>query len=67
VPEEERGREGSAAVAVLSYGLWRSHFGGGRSVVHTKVQINRYPYTVIGIVPLGFHGCPKNGETCRFP
>ena len=57
VPDEERGREGSAAVVVLSYGLWQSHFGGDRSIIDKKIQINRYPYAVIGVAPPGFHGC----------
>jgi predicted permease len=57
VPAEERGGEGSAAVVVLSYDLWRSHFGGDRSIIGKKIQINRYPYTVIGIAPPEFRGC----------
>ena len=57
VPAEDRGGEGSAAVAVLSYNLWQSHFGGDRSIIDRRIQINRYPYTVIGIAPPGFHGC----------
>ena len=57
VPEEEREVEGSAPVAVISYDLWQSHFGSDRSIIDRKIQINRYPYTVVGIAPPGFHGC----------
>jgi predicted permease len=57
VPEEERPVEGSAAVAVISYDLWQSHFGGDRSVIDRRIQINRYPYTVVGVAPPGFQGC----------
>lgn len=57
VPEEESEVEDSAAVAVISYDLWQSHFGGDRSIIDRKVQINRYPYTVVGVAPPGFHGC----------
>jgi predicted permease len=57
VPEEEREVEGSAPVAVISYDLWQSHFGGDRSIIDGKIQINRYPYTVVGVAPPGFHGC----------
>ncbi|MGO9270679.1 MAG: ABC transporter permease [Terriglobia bacterium] len=57
VPAEERGGEGSAAVAVISYDLWQSHFGGDRSIIDRGIQINRYPYTVVGVAPSGFHGC----------
>ncbi len=57
VPEEERPVEGSAAVAVISYNLWQSHFGGDRSILERRIKINRYPYTVVGIAPPGFQGC----------
>jgi len=57
VPEEERQVEGSAAVAVLGYDLWQSHFGGDGSIIGRRIQINRYPYTVVGVAPPEFHGC----------
>jgi predicted permease len=57
VPEEEREVEGSAAVAVISYDLWQSHFAGDRSIIDRKIQINRYPYTIVGVAPPGFNGC----------
>ncbi|HME00962.1 MAG TPA: ABC transporter permease [Terriglobia bacterium] len=57
VPAEERGGEGSAPVAVISYELWQSHFGSDPSIIDRKIQINRYPYTVVGVAPPGFQGC----------
>jgi putative ABC transport system permease protein len=57
LPAEESGGEGSAAVAVISYDLWQSHFGGDRSIIGRKIQINRYPYTIVGVAPSGFQGC----------
>jgi predicted permease len=57
VPGEELAVEGSAAVVVISYDLWQSHFGGDRSIVDRKIQINRYPYTIVGVAPPGFQGC----------
>jgi putative ABC transport system permease protein len=57
MPAEERPVEGSAPVAVISYGLWQSHFGGDPSIVGSRIQINRYPYTIVGVAPSGFHGC----------
>ncbi len=56
-PAEESEVEGSAAVAVISYELWKSHFGADRSIINTRIQINRYPYTIIGVAPPDFHGC----------
>ena len=57
VPAEESQVEGSAAVAVISYDLWRNHFGGERSIIDSKIQVNRYPYTIVGVAPQGFKGC----------
>jgi predicted permease len=44
-------------VAVLSYALWQSHFGGDRAVIGKIIEINRHPYTIIGVTPSGFQGC----------
>jgi predicted permease len=52
---EENAR--GAAVAVLSYALWQSHFGGDRAVIGKIIEINRHPYTIIGVTPSGFQGC----------
>lgn len=56
LPADEEKREG-AAVAVLSYGLWESHFGADASIVGKTIQINRHPYEVIGVAQPGFQGC----------
>jgi len=57
LPEEDREVEGSAPVAVISYDLWQSRFGSDRSIIDRKIEINRYPYTVVGVAPQDFHGC----------
>src|SRR5579859_6038881 len=56
LPGEEEKRE-NAAVVVIGYGLWQSHFGGDSSVIGRSVQINRHAYTIIGVAPPGFEGC----------
>jgi predicted permease len=56
LPGEEERRE-SAAVVVISYGLWQGHFGGDISVIGKSVQINLHPYTIIGVAPRRFEGC----------
>lgn len=38
-----------APVVVVSHGLWMRMFGGDRGVVGKSVQIDRRPYTVIGV------------------
>jgi predicted permease len=46
----------SAPYVVLNYAYWQNHFQGDRSVVGRIVQVNKYPFTIIGVAPPGFHG-----------
>jgi predicted permease len=46
----------SAAYIVLSYAYWQSHFQGDPGVVGRTVQLNGYPYTILGIAPPNFRG-----------
>jgi len=41
---------------VLTYAFWKNHFHGDRNVVGRVVQVNRHPYTILGIAPPQFHG-----------
>jgi len=54
-PSDEHGPN-SAPFIVLSYGFWASHFDADPRVVGTAVHVNKHPFTVIGIAPIGFHG-----------
>ncbi|MGA8161932.1 MAG: ABC transporter permease [Acidobacteriaceae bacterium] len=47
-------RRGGPAVIVLSNRLWRSQFGGDRSVVGRAVTINGVRETIIGVLPAHF-------------
>ena len=53
---EEGTRPGGAPVAVISYDLWKARFGGDRNTPGKVIQINKRPYTVVGIAPPLFHG-----------
>jgi len=46
----------SAPYIVLSYPYWHSHFQDDPNVIGRTVQVNKHPYTVVGITPPGFHG-----------
>lgn len=44
----------SAAVAILGYGFWQSHFGGNASVVGKTLDLDGTPTQIIGVMPKGF-------------
>jgi len=45
---------GRNQVALLSYDLWQSHFGGDPAVVGRIVRLNSEPVTIIGVMPASF-------------
>lgn len=53
---EEDQRPGGAPVLVLSEGYWQRRFGGDPSVIGRTVDLNRQPFTIIGVVPGAFRG-----------
>ncbi len=55
-PDEES--LGGPNVAVLSYGLWKEHFGGDHYAIGRSILLDGAPYTVIGVMPNGFAGLP---------
>lgn len=48
--------QGQSPVVVLSFDCWTSRFGADPRVIGTTVDVNRRPYTIIGVAPRGFHG-----------
>ena len=54
---EERGeQEGGAAVAVISFSMWQTRFGGDPKVLGKTIRLNRHELTIIGVAPREFHG-----------
>ena len=49
-PDEER-----LPVVAISYRLWHERYGGDPSVVGKHILMNRNAYTIIGVLPRGFH------------
>ena len=52
---DERGPN-SAPYVVLSYTYWHDHFQDDRNVLGRVVQVDKHPFTIIGVAPPGFHG-----------
>ena len=46
----------SAPYIVLSYAFWHSHFQDDPGVVGRVVQLNKHPFTIVGVAPPDFHG-----------
>jgi predicted permease len=46
----------SAPYIVLSYEYWHTHFQEDRGVLGRVVQLNKHPFTIVGIAPPEFHG-----------
>ena len=52
LPEEDR--PGGNKVAVLSYSLWQSRYGGDRGIINREILLNGEKHTVVGVMPAGF-------------
>jgi predicted permease len=50
-PEEE---PAGHQVAILSYGMWQRRFGGSRDILGHSIDLDRKPYTIVGIMPQSF-------------
>jgi len=46
----------SAPYIVLTYEYWHTHFQDDRGVVGRIVQLDKHPFTIIGVAPPEFHG-----------
>ena len=52
---DERGPNGAPYI-VLTYAYWHSHFQDDRGVVGRTVELNKHPFTILGVTPPGFRG-----------
>ncbi len=52
---DERGAN-SAPYIVLTYAYWHTRFHDDRGVLGRTVQVNKHPFTIVGVAPPGFHG-----------
>ena len=42
-------------VAIISYRLWQSWFGGDETIIGRQLQVNSRPFTIIGVLPSSFY------------
>ncbi len=54
-PADEHGPN-SAPIAVISYAYWHTHLRDDPGVIGRVIELNRHPFTVIGIAPPEFRG-----------
>jgi predicted permease len=52
LPEDDE--QGAAPVVVISDGLWRSHFGANPDLVGRTIDLDKRPFTVVGVMPPNF-------------
>jgi predicted permease len=43
-------------VAVISYGFWQRHYGGAADVIGKPIELDRVPFTIIGVSAAEFSG-----------
>ena len=60
-PEEDR-PPGEARVVILGHDLWQRRFRGSPAAVGSSLWLNEEPYTVVGVMPPGFHGLTDEAE-----
>ena len=53
--DDEQGPN-SAPYIVLTFAYWHSRFQDDRGVVGRTVQLNKHPFTILGVTPPGFRG-----------
>jgi len=49
----------SAPYVVLSNAQWRNSFHADRGVIGTTIELNKHPFTVVGVAPARFHGTER--------
>lgn len=52
---EAEAQPGSEHVAVLTHDLWRERFGSDRNILGKSIQLDGFPYIVLGVMPASFH------------
>jgi predicted permease len=51
---DEEDQPGADPVALISWGMWRSHFGSDRGVIGKQILLDGAPTRIIGVLPADF-------------
>src|SRR6185503_14935135 len=51
----EEDRANGPQVIVISYGMWRDHFGGTRDVLGKTIELSGRPRVIVGVAPRNFN------------
>ncbi len=54
-------------VAMLTYGYWRSDFGGDPNVIGRTITLDNKPVTIVGVLPRDFQFAPSNDSPLWVP
>jgi predicted permease len=60
--EDEAARPGGARVAMISDAYWKRRYNADSSVVGGTLVVGGDPYTIVGVMPPGFHGLSGHAE-----
>ena len=63
----EEDRAGGPQVAVLSHELWQGRYAGDPGIVGRRIEIDRVPHTVVGVMPPRFALPTDFGEDAAEP
>ena len=55
-----------AEVGVLGYNYWRLHYGADSSVIGTRVNVDNFAVTIVGVAPQGFTGVSDAYQTALY-
>ena len=55
-------RPGANQVALLSYSLWQSRYGGDRNIINREILLNGEKHSVVGVMPASFQYFEKDAR-----
>jgi predicted permease len=64
---DENDLEAPENVAILSYALWRDHYGADREMVGKRISVDDVPFIVVGVAPETFSGTNPGREDVWMP